>query len=283
MTTAACPSERTEPSVVSTFIQNNNSIIFSSLRKEFEYLMSKLQAYHRSKRFISQMTTVVRALQCSLNYNSGLSSKRLQASKAKASQGEAGGVGAEERTGNSPAYLPASMAGKKGKFGPFGAGGQQPTGEILLPDNEAIELFVNFYKLLFLGTKFATKMLKITVNPQAKKIEMPAAAGQDATDSESGSIIMDTSDAMLSPSDAPSTSLGRPEGSKQGIVGLVDDSGGDQYQKIKIQANLGLKNLFTNNSKTLFNYWYIMFPSFMMRPQTEFTKYLTSFADRVSA
>jgi len=50
-------------------------------------------------------------------------------------------------------------------------------GEIVLPDNEAIELFVNFYKLLFLGTKFASKMLKITLNQQAKKIEIPDAAG----------------------------------------------------------------------------------------------------------
>lgn len=58
----AAQTERTEHAVVSTFIQQNNSAIFSSLRKEFEYLMSKLQTYHRSKRFISQMTTVVRAL-----------------------------------------------------------------------------------------------------------------------------------------------------------------------------------------------------------------------------
>lgn len=229
------------------------------------------------------MTTVVRALQCSLNYNSGLQSKKMQAGRAKASQGEAGGLGAEERPGNSPAFRPAALAANKGKLGPFGAGTQPLAGEIVLPDNEAIELFVNFYKLLFLGTKFATKMLKITLNPQAKKIEMPAAAGQDATDSESNSIIMDTSDAMLSPSDAPGTSFGKAEGSKQGSIHLVDENGGDQYQKIKIQANLGLKNLFSNNSKTLFNYWYIMFPSFMMRPQTEFTKYLTSFGDRASA
>ena len=70
-------------------------------------------------------------------------------------------------------------------------------------------------------------MLKITLNPQAKKIEMPVAAGQDATDSESGSIIMDTSDAILSPSDAANTAFGKPEGFKQGSLHLVDDSGGD--------------------------------------------------------
>ena len=53
-------------------------------------------------------------------------------------------------------------------------------------------------------------MLKITLNPQAKKIEIPLAAGQDATDSEGGSIIMDTSDAMLSPSDVAHTASNKP-------------------------------------------------------------------------
>lgn len=77
---------------------------------------------------------------------------------------------------------------------------------------------------------------------------------------------MDTSDAMQSPSDAGTSGSTRADGSKNVSMHIVDDNSGDQYQKIKIQANLGLKNLFSNNSKTLFNYWYIMFPSFMMRP-----------------
>ena len=68
---------------------------------------------------------------------------------------------------------------------------------------------------------------EITLNPQAKKIEMPVAAGQDGTDSESGSIIADTSDAMLSPSDVANTALGKSAGFKQGSLHLVDDSGGD--------------------------------------------------------
>lgn len=98
-------------------------------------------------------------------------------------------------------------------------------GEIILPDNEAIELFVNFYKLLFLGTKFASKMLKITLNQQAKKIEIPDAAGQEATDSEGGSFIVDTSDALLSPSESVLVGQGKPEGGKPGH--LVDDGAGD--------------------------------------------------------
>ena len=34
----------------------------------------------------------------------------------------------------------------------------------------------------------------------------------------------------------------------------------DPYQKIKLNANLCMRNLFKNNSKVLFNYWFIMFP-----------------------
>jgi len=45
----------------------------------------------------------------------------------------------------------------------------------------------------------------------------------------------------------------------------------DPYQKIKLNANLCMRNLFKNNSKVLFNYWFIMFPQFMMRPTPEFT------------
>jgi len=47
--------------------------------------------------------------------------------------------------------------------------------------------------------------------------------------------------------------------------------------KIKLQANLAIRNLLKNNSKVLFNYWYILFPSFMLRPQTEFSHFLFSF------
>ena len=51
----------------SEFIQNNNEKIFKNLKKEFDYMMGKIHLYHRSKRFVSQMTTIMRALQFSLN------------------------------------------------------------------------------------------------------------------------------------------------------------------------------------------------------------------------
>lgn len=33
-----------------------------------------------------------------------------------------------------------------------------------------------------------------------------------------------------------------------------------------------MRNLFKNNSKVLFNYWFIMFPQFMLRPVPEITE-----------
>lgn len=102
-----------------SFIRRNNAAIFASLRKEFEYLMGKLQTYHRSKRFISQMTTVVRALQCSLNYNSGHAGKKAPI-KEKATQGGADtAVGAASSGSGRPALT--SSASKRTKFGIGGA------------------------------------------------------------------------------------------------------------------------------------------------------------------
>ena len=45
----------------------------------------------------------------------------------------------------------------------------------------------------------------------------------------------------------------------------------DPYQKIKLNANLCMRNLFKNNSKVLFNYWFIMFPQFMLRSVPDIT------------
>lgn len=179
--------DRGDQVIQSSFIRENNQIIFASLHREFEYLMGKLQSNHRSKRFISQMTTVVRALQCSLNYNSGQSNKK-QSGKEKSNVVEAGLAKPVKDIGGD--QINSMAFNKNTKFGVSRIQGQQQAavGEIILPDNEAIELFVNFYKLLFLGTKFAKKMLKITLNTKANQIEIPNSVSQDATDSESCSI-----------------------------------------------------------------------------------------------
>mmetsp|Transcript_1875 Transcript_1875/g.2579 ORF Transcript_1875/g.2579 Transcript_1875/m.2579 type:complete len:159 (-) Transcript_1875:2560-3036(-) len=58
---------------------------------------------------------------------------------------------------------------------------------------------------------------------------------------------------------------------------LLHEGEQDAYQKIKIHANLALRNLVKNNSLSLFNYWYILFPSFLLRPHPEFDRFLTTF------
>ena len=65
--------------------------------------------------------------------------------------------------------------------------------------------------------------------------------------------------------------------SDQGFSSVLGDS--DPYQKIKLHSNLVLRNLLKNNSKVLLNYWYIIFPSFMMRTQSELSQYLYTFED----
>lgn len=58
--------------------------------------------------------------------------------------------------------MAATASAKKKLLWPKGADkAAQSTGEIILADNDAIVLFICFYKLMFLGTKFSQKMLKL--------------------------------------------------------------------------------------------------------------------------
>jgi len=94
------------------------------------------------------------------------------------------------------------------------------------------------------------------------------------TDEESkmsdGPIVNDTSDVITS------DTLDTPYATHKGSI-VVNEKELDPYQKIKIHANLALRNLLKNNSNIILNYWYILFPSFMMRPQSEFKQYLYKF------
>lgn len=54
----------------------------------------------------------------------------------------------------------------------------------------------------------------------------------------------------------------------------TSDSDSDPYFKIKLHACLALQNIAQHNGRLLFNYWYILFPTFMMRHQPEFAMYL---------
>lgn len=127
-----------------------------------------------------------------------------------------------------------------------------------------MHLFVSFYKLLFLGTDFAHKMLKIKLekNPEgSSEVRQIVVSGGTTTDEEpasDGNFLNDTSDILSD--NSPDTYVVH-EGSVQATL-----SDPDPYQKIKLHASLALRNLVKNNSKIIANYWYILFPTFMMRP-----------------
>jgi hypothetical protein len=38
-----------------------------------------------------------------------------------------------------------------------------------------------------------------------------------------------------------------------------------------------MRNIFKNNSKIIFNYWYFMFPSFMIRPTGDLSQLIDAF------
>lgn len=136
-----------------------------------------------------------------------------------------------------------------------------PGGEsIVLPDADAMTLFINFYKLLFLGSKFSRKMNKIEITDTKDIQNIMKLTEGGFTDDEnlSDGIIQDTSDANFDLSDD-------------------NDEEIDPFQKIKIHANLCMRNIFKNNSKIIFNYWYVMFPSFMIRPVGELPELIEAF------
>jgi len=73
--------------------------------------------------------------------------------------------------------------------------------ELKIPDNEAIGLFINFYKLLFLGSEFSKKMLKIQLekdgNPNGERnLLIDSKTKDQTTDDElsDGKFLYDTTD-----------------------------------------------------------------------------------------
>ena len=70
------------------------------------------------------------------------------------------------------------------------------------------------------------------------------------------------------------------DSSDEGWLGMNDEDS-DPYQKIKLQANMCMRNLLKNNSKILFNYWYYMFPSFMFKPQADLMQFIINFEQNV--
>jgi hypothetical protein len=114
--------------------------------------------------------------------------------------------------------------------------------KVTINDNEAVRLFLNFYKLLFLGSPFAEKMLNIKIeeNTKANKgdksnmktLEMNEE--DEETKSDSASFIIDTSDISSSGAEG----LGAEKTSPSSNDSLT--SSGDPYSKIKNHAVLCL-------------------------------------------
>lgn len=86
------------------------------------------------------------------------------------------------------------------------------------------------------------------------------------TDDESA--LSDIGSLLFETSDAGARSAAGQDSSDEGWLDMHDEDL-DPYQKIKLQANMCMRNLLKNNSKILFNYWYYMFPSFMFRPSSD--------------
>jgi hypothetical protein len=84
------------------FIKGKNDILFLKLKKVLEQHMIKITSSYKSKKYISVLTTIIRALQFTMSEGTKINT---------------------------------------------------------LNDNDAGVMFMHFYKILFLGTQFATKML----------------------------------------------------------------------------------------------------------------------------
>lgn len=145
-------------------------------------------------------------------------------------------------------------------------------GEIELQDSLAVSLFVNFYKLLFLGTDFAHKMLKVTLEKGNQSNEPRKIIINDGNKTDEEGRMSDTQ-FMNDTSDIMSSDQNTIEATHEGSVQSTDRDP-DPYFKIKLNASLALRNIVRNNNSAIFNYWYVLFPTFMMRPQTEFAFYI---------
>ena len=92
----------------------------------------------------------------------------------------------------------------------------------------------------------------------------------NTTDEESGQ--MSDGNILNDNMDIVSSDIGQTDNftHHKGSIKTEENDQHDPYAKIKQHALLALKNLFKNNSKVIYHYWNILFPSFMMRPKTEF-------------
>ena len=134
--------------------------------------------------------------------------------------------------------------------------------KLRLPDQEAIILFLHFYKLVFLGTKFAEKVLQIRLqnSETAEKVVIVEEESKLAD-----SVLIDTSE--ISEPDLQARNSGGSVKSEQATADKEDN-----YFKIKTHAVACLQTLFKNNNKafSLKSLYHPIFPSFLTNPRPEF-------------
>jgi len=105
-------------------------------------------------------------------------------------------------------------------------------------DTECIKLYINFYKLLFLGSPFADKMLNIkleetkTKSAKSKNQISQVDEWEEEDKEDSGSFIIDTSE--VSSSDGGDGSTKHGKGKSPSSNDSITSS--DPYQKIKSNA-----------------------------------------------
>ena len=192
---------------------------FRLLKELFLYLVRKLSQNYRSKRQIIMLTTVVRALQYTMDV--AVDSKKLR-----------------------------------------------------LPDQEAVILFLHFYKLIFLGTKFAEKVLQIKWQnqPGQEGQEKQLLIEEETKESKVEPMVIDTSEISEPDHNAQNSS-----GSSQKAESIPDKE--DNYIKIKMHAIHCLQTLFkcNNTAFSLKSLYHPIFPSCLTNPRPEFISSLFDF------
>ena len=159
-----------------------------------------------------------------------------------------------------------------------------------IPDSDAIILFVNFYKLIFLGTKFTERVLQIQLNQKdkpKKDVMLQLDLNEETKGNESAQFVMDTSE--MSSDGAPTTAatkttpMGSGSANSQGSYQKQEHD--DNYFKIKMHAMSCLQTLFKYNNKAfnLNSLWHPIFPSYLTNPRPEIAAYLFKFGDSVDS
>ena len=123
------------------------------------------------------------------------------------------------------------------------------TKQIKVSEAEAVIMFLNFYKLVFLGTKFTEKVLQIKLEPQTKaksatidKI-VDNSTEEIKSEKSDSSFIIDTSEISSDNSWNAVPDLGW-DGNQ------VKTEQNDNYFKIKLHAMQCLQTLFKYSNKS---------------------------------